>query len=51
MDQPICVKSDNKELSGIYNKNHYRNGGLEISKHDFLEAADRDNKFHIYLKK
>lgn len=51
MEKPICVKSDKKELSGIHNRNHYRNGGLEISKHDFLETADRDNKFHIYLKK
>ncbi len=51
MEQSICVKSGNEELPGNYIKNQYRNGGLEILKDDFIEAADKDNKFHIYLKK
>lgn len=51
IDQPICVKSGDEELPGNYINNHYRNGGFEISKDDFIEAANKDNKFHIYLKK
>lgn len=51
MDQPICVKSRNKELPGNYIMNHYRNAGFEISKDDFIEATKEDNQFHIYLKK
>lgn len=50
MDQPICIKSDSEELPGNYMKNHYRNGGFEISKEDFLDAAEKDKEFHIYLK-
>jgi 1,2-beta-oligoglucan phosphorylase len=49
IDQPICITSGGNELPGLCIKNHYRNGGIEILRGDFLEAAGKDNKFHVYL--
>lgn len=49
MNKPISVLSDGKELPGYYSKNRYRDGGIEISKDIFIEAAEKDTKFHVYV--
>ena len=45
-----CIKVNDEVISSESFTNNYRNGGVSITKEDFLKATELNSELHIFLK-
>ena len=45
-----CIKVNDQVISSELFTNNYRNGGVSITKEDFLKATELNSELHIFLK-